>query len=52
MIPARWKRTVIRLRALAEDLKAHDFQVIEPDNLETPPDRRHGRPMQEPAPEL
>jgi len=35
-----WKRTVIRLRRMAEELKEHDFQVIEPDSLDIPPERR------------
>jgi hypothetical protein len=40
---ANWKRTVASLRKDAERLKRHDFQVIEPDNLETAPALRHGR---------
>lgn len=35
-----WTRRVARLRRLAEELKAEDFEVREPDNLDTPPGRR------------
>lgn len=43
-----WARTVKALRRDAAKLRDHDFQVIEPDNLDTPPSERHGRtPSQE-----
>jgi len=35
-----WKRTAKRLRRLAEELKSYDFEIREPDNFDTPPDRR------------
>ena len=35
-----WTRTVTRLRRMAEELKAYDFQVIEPDSLDIPSERR------------
>ena len=38
--PMNWARSVARLRRLAEELKHHGFTVTEPDNLETPPERR------------
>lgn len=40
MTAPNWKRTVTRLRNLAEELRAFDFEVREPDNFETPPERR------------
>jgi hypothetical protein len=40
MRPANWARTVTRLRKNAEELKRYDFQVIEPDSLDVPPERR------------
>lgn len=38
-----WARRVKRLRGYAEVLKAHDFQVAEPDGLEVPPPYRNGQ---------
>lgn len=43
MTRPNWKRTVARLRQEARDLRDHDFTVIEPDNLDTPPSERNGR---------
>lgn len=43
MTRPNWKRTVEALRRKAIELRDHDFTVIEPDNLETPPSERHGR---------
>jgi hypothetical protein len=42
MRPANWARTVARLRTNAQELREHDFEVKEPDSLETPPERRSG----------
>lgn len=38
--PASWRRTVNRLRHLAEILRDHGFEVREPADLDTPPFRR------------
>jgi hypothetical protein len=43
---ANWARTVRRLRRMANELRAYDFQVIEPDGLDTPPGQRNGLPAQ------
>lgn len=40
MTEPNWARTVRRLRRWATELKAHGFEIIEPDGFETPPDRR------------
>jgi hypothetical protein len=40
---ARWARTLNRLRRNAEELKAYDFQVIEPPNVELPPEKRYAQ---------
>jgi hypothetical protein len=40
MRPANWARTVLRLRRNALELIEYDFQVIEPDSLDVPPERR------------
>lgn len=42
MRPASWARTVARLRRNAQELREHDFEVTEPESLETPPERRIG----------
>ena len=47
MRPANWKRTVNRLRKNAEELKSFDFQVVEPDSLDIPPERRIGNTSSE-----
>jgi hypothetical protein len=43
MTAANWARTLKRLRRLAEELRAHDVQVIEPPNFELPPGRRYAQ---------
>ncbi len=40
MTAPNWARRVRALRRKAADLRADDFQVIEPENLETPPSQR------------
>lgn len=42
MTAPNWKRTAGRLRKLADELRAHDFQVIEPPNFDVPPGKRNG----------
>jgi hypothetical protein len=39
---ANWKRTLTRLRRNIEELRGYDCEVREPDNFDTPPERRTG----------
>jgi hypothetical protein len=41
MKPTRqWRKTLARLRKNAAELRAYDFEVIEPPNVEIPPEIR------------
>lgn len=40
MTAPNWKRTVTRARRLIEELRALDVECREPDNFDTPPERR------------
>ena len=39
-LKANWARTVKRLRRYAAELAAQDYEVREPDSLDTPPSLR------------
>jgi hypothetical protein len=43
MSAPNWKRTLARLRRLAEELRRNDFEVIEPPNADLPPDKRYAQ---------
>jgi hypothetical protein len=43
MSAPNWARTLARLRRLAEELRRNDFEVIEPPNFDTPPDKRYAQ---------
>jgi len=43
MSAPNWSRTLRRLRRLAEELRRHDFQVIEPPDVELPPSKRYAQ---------
>jgi hypothetical protein len=40
MTVANWKRTLARLRRNIEELRSYDCEIREPDNFDTPPERR------------
>lgn len=42
MTAPNWARTVKMLKRLHSILVSHDYEVREPDNLETPPSMRNG----------
>jgi hypothetical protein len=43
MTRPNWARTAARLRKMAAELRAHDFQVIEPPNFDKPPAERYAQ---------
>jgi hypothetical protein len=43
MSAPNWARTLKRLRRMAQELRDHDVQVIEPPNFELPPGRRYAQ---------
>lgn len=49
MSAPNWARTLGRLRRLAEELRRHDFQVIEPPNADLPPDKRYAQGLRPPT---
>jgi len=43
MTKPNWTRTAAKLRKMATELRANDFQVIEPPNFDKPPAERYAQ---------